>query len=103
MRTGTKIGKHSKNNDCLYDCLLKILLDDLIFKTPAKFKEFLKIEQNDGVHIDRIKDVEAKLNISINVSGDYIYTSVLKTNKQINLKLINNHYTIDHSISRKAI
>ena len=103
MRTGTKIGKHSENNDCLYDCLLKILLDDLIFKTPAKFKEFLKIERNDGVHIDRIKDVEAKLNISINVSGEHIYASVLKTNKQINLKLINNHYTIDHSISRKAI
>ena len=105
MRTGTKIGKYSEdeNNDCLYNCLLKILLDDLIFKTPAKFKEFLKIERNEGVHIDRIKDVEAKLHISINVSGDHIYTSVLKTNKQIDLKLINNHYTIDHSISKKAI
>jgi hypothetical protein len=103
MRTGTKIGKDSDNNDCLYNCLLKILLDNLIFKTPIKFKEFLKIERNEGVNIDRIKDVEAKLNISINVSGDHIYTSVLKTNKQINLKLINNHYTIDHSLSRKAI
>ena len=46
----------------------QILLDDLIFKTPAKFKEFLKIERNDGVHIDRIKDVEAKINEVISLT-----------------------------------
>ena len=105
MKTGGKVGKYSpdNNNDCLYNCLLNILLDDLPFKTPDAFKVFLNVGRKDGVHIDKIFDIETKLNISINVSGDYIYTSSLKTNKQINLKLINNHYTVDHQFSRKAL
>ena len=105
MKTGGKVGKYSPdhNNDCLYNCLLSSLLDDLSFKTPEKFKEFLKIGRKEGVHIDKMSEIETKINISINVSGDYIYTSKLKTNKQINLKLINDHYTVDHQFSRKAL
>ena len=33
--------------------------------------------------------------MSINITGDYIYLSNVKSNKIINLKLINEHYTLD--------
>ena len=45
-----------------------------------------------------MEQIEKKLsNTSINVSGDFTYTSKLKATKIINLKLINQHYTNDYS------
>ena len=36
---------------------------------------------------------------AINVRGDYVYSSTIKSSKQINLLLENEHYLIDTSIS----
>lgn len=91
-----------KYNDCLFNCLQSILLEDNPFKKPEKLKQYLGIGRSEGVDLSLIPKLEAKLKIKVNVSGDYIYTSPLTTLKSINLKLINEHYTVDHEISCKA-
>lgn len=98
------VGRTSQNNDCLYLCLQIALGEDNPFKHPRDLKAFLKVRLDDGIDISLIPKLEDKLmkdNICINVSGDHVYTSIYKTNKVVNLKLINGHYTIDNSKSRK--
>jgi len=89
-------GGSSKNNDCLYQCLSSVLYNDLPFKSDYDLKKFLKIPINSKVDISLISKIETKLkNIQINVTGDYVYISNIKSNKVINLKLLNEHYTLD--------
>ena len=45
--------------------------------------------------LEEIEKIEKYLKLSINITGDYIYLSNVKSNKIINLKLINEHYTLD--------
>ena len=88
-------GGNSHFNDCLYNCLHTILGEKLPWKHPIELKKYLNIPHVAKVHIKYIPMIEKKLsNIAINVTGDYCYTSQLKTNKVINLKLVNEHYTI---------
>jgi hypothetical protein len=96
------VGKDSKYNDCLYYCLENILKEKNPFKKPQQLKKYLGIPRLEGVDYRLIPQLEDKLNIPINVSGDFIVQSKLEGLKQINLKLINGHYTIDHSYNRKA-
>ena len=96
------VGKSSKYNDCLYYCLSNILKENNPYKSPQKLKRVLNIPRFDGIDIKYIPEIEKKLNIPINVSGDFIYKSSLSGLKEINLKLINGHYTIDHSFNRIA-
>jgi hypothetical protein len=94
--------KDSKYNDCLYYCLSNILKENNPFKKQQQLKKYLGIPRLEGVDYRLIPQLEDKLKIPINVSGDFIIQSKLEGLKQINLKLINGHYTIDHSYNRKA-
>jgi hypothetical protein len=90
-------------NDCFYNCLKFVLHDGVQWKTPAEFKKFLGIGRDEKVDIfEHIPKVEKKLgNIAINVSGEYIYTSPIKSNKTINLKIADEHVTVDTKIYSK--
>jgi hypothetical protein len=92
-----KKGGYSANNDCLYSCLHEILGNKLfkIFPKPNDLKKLLQLEYNDKVCISSMELLEKKLNCSINVSGDYTYTTKLQSNKIINLQLINEHYVVN--------
>jgi hypothetical protein len=77
----------SSTNDCLYSCLHEILGNKLfkIFPKPNDLKKLLQLEYNAKVCISSMELLEKKLNCSINVSGDYTYTTKLQSNKIINL------------------
>lgn len=92
-------GGNDKFNDCLYNCLYYYLYDKLPWDTPIKFKKFLNIPRNDKVPITLISKIEDKLKtFAINIRGDYVYSSTIKSSKQINLLLENEHYLIDKTI-----
>jgi hypothetical protein len=91
-------GGADANNDCLYICLVKILGSKMttLFPTPSDLKKFLKLPYYSKVDVLLMDKVEAKLKVSINVTGDYTYVSKLSSNRVINLSLINEHYTIEN-------
>jgi len=86
----------SDNNDCLYDCLKFVLHDNLPWSCPNALKHYLKVDRWAKVDLALIPKIEKKLvNVGINVTGDYVYTSPIKSLKQVNIKVINEHCTID--------
>lgn len=94
------VGGNDKYNDCLYNCLYYYLFDKLPWDTPAKLKKFLNLNRNDKVPISSIPKIEEKLKtFAIYIRGDYVYSSTVKSQKEINLLLQNEHYTVDKSIS----
>jgi hypothetical protein len=101
-KNGDRVGGKDKYNDCLYNAIKDVLKKDLIFNSPEELKEFLKVARNDGVHIDKINQLEKKLEIRINITGDHIYSSVLKGHKEINLRLENGHYSLDKTKTYKT-
>lgn len=100
----TKGGCRDGNNNCLYDCLIKVSPDiKKIFPDPKSLKTFLKLKLKDKIDISQIHQVEEKLkDYKINVSGDHIYTSTKECIPEISLKLINGHYSIDKGAYWKA-
>jgi hypothetical protein len=98
-------GGNTKYNDCLYDCLKYYIFNiDDYFKTPADLKIYLKLGRNSKISIDMLGLVEKKLGnkYQINVRGEYIRTSTIKSKKEINLLLENEHYTPE-IVKRKYI
>ena len=90
-------------NDCLYDCLVLALLTDNKFKSPSDLKKFVGIGRTDSVDIAHIPLIETKLKgVAINITGDHTYTSTVKSNKVINIKLIDGHYKLDNSDNKKV-
>lgn len=89
-------------NDCLYYCLKNVLRDKCPFTNPGSLKRYLKLKLNDKVHYERLPELEPKLKMGINVSGDFTLTSKYKSKKQIHLKLVNQHYTVNYDANRKA-
>lgn len=98
-------GGNDFNNDCLYNCLSEyIVLLKSYWETPEAFKKYLGLKRNDKVPISLISKVEEKLRtFQINVRGDYIHSSTIKSEKIINLTLINEHYEIDKTYQKKPI
>jgi len=95
-KAGSSGGASNNKNDCLYQCLHNVLYNNLPFKDDTDLKKYLKLNADSKIDIALIPKIENKLkNIAINVSGDYCYTSQVKSNKIINLKLLNEHYTND--------
>jgi hypothetical protein len=92
-------------NDCLYNCLKYMIFDfDKFFESPEKLKKYLGLKRNDKIPIKNIEKIEKKLSTyQINVRGDYIYTSTLRTNKSINLLLQNEHYTVDDTVKKPLL
>jgi hypothetical protein len=89
-------------NDCLYYCLKNVLRDKCPFANPASLKRYLKLKLNDKVHYKKLPDLEAKLKMGLNVSGDFELISEYKSKKQIHLKLVNQHYTVNYDANRKS-
>ena len=97
-------GGNDKYNDCLYNCLHSYLYNRLPWKKPEDLKKYLKLKRNDKISINSIPIIENKLKTyQINVRGDYIYSSNVKSNKVINLILSDEHYTIDRSVDNCKI
>ena len=93
-------GGNSKFNDCLYYCLKDAFQGDTTklpkeINKPWKLKKFLNLNRNDKINISLIKDIEELLNkTSINIHGDFTYTSTKEAVLNINLSLKNAHYTL---------
>jgi len=97
-------GGNDKFNDCLYNCLHSYLYNRLPWKKPDELKKYLKLKRNDKIPISCIPIIENKLKTyQINVRGDYIYSSPVKSNKVINLILSNEHYTMDRTVDNCKI
>lgn len=98
-------GGNTKYNDCLYTCLKYYIFNiEDYFKTPDELKSYLKLNRDAKISIDKLGLVEKKLGnkYQINVRGDYIRTSTIKSKKEINLLLQNEHYTPE-IVKRKYI
>jgi hypothetical protein len=96
---GTKAegGLDDKFNDCLYDCLKYFVFNiEEYYKSPAEFKKQLGLKRNDKVPLSCIDKIEKKLkNFQINVRGEHMRTSTIVSNKQINLILSDEHYSVE--------
>ena len=90
-------GDDDKFNDCLYNCLKYIVFNiEDYFKSPSEFKKMLGLQRSDKVPLSLIGFIETKLKtFQINIRGDVIRSSTIKSSKQINLILQNQHFTIE--------
>lgn len=91
------VGGNDHFNDCLYNCLREVIINlNDYFDSAEQFKRYLGLKRCDKVPISLIYKIEQKLRtFQINVRGDYIRTSTIKSEKVINLNLTNEHYTIE--------
>ena len=99
-------GGKDPNNDCLITCLKRFINSkDKFYVLADELKELLGLERDEMIPISVMAEVEKYFNrklktnipFAIYISGDHAYTSVLKTNKKINLILSNGHYSIDET------
>jgi hypothetical protein len=98
------IGGNSKNNDCLFECLDFYLHDRNPWANGGTLKQYLGLKRNDKIPISLIPKVEEKLKtFQINIIGDYVYSSQIKSNKIISLKLQDEHYTINRNIDNSKV
>jgi hypothetical protein len=88
-------------NDCLFYCFRDILRDKNPFETAVALKKYLKLTFNSKVPLVKLPELENKLKMGLNVSGDFELVSSYNSKKQIYLKLINEHYSIDYDKNRK--
>ena len=87
----------SQKNSCLYDCLWYYLHDNLPWKCDYQMKKALKLPPNDKIDLKYIPILEKLLKtVSINVTGDYTYTSTLNKNLIIDLIVFNEHCTVNY-------
>ncbi|GAM24834.1 hypothetical protein SAMD00019534_080090 [Acytostelium subglobosum LB1] len=90
-------GCNGEWNNCLYHCLLDAYPEQVTehFGKPSRLKLFLDLDVKQKVSIKRIPELEARLNIRINVKGDHCYASASKATREVNLILTNTHYKLD--------
>jgi hypothetical protein len=108
----TKLAKGGSDphNDCLINCIKKVIQTHKNKIDAEELKEYLCLERNDKIPLSKLslveKYIEKKTNMdyAIYVSGDYEYISSLNTNKKIRLILSDEHYSLDKElISKKNI
>jgi hypothetical protein len=89
-----RIGGNSDSNDCLYYSLKFFIYNlDSIWKSAEDLKKFLGLNRTAKIPLSKIDMIEKKLkDYQINVIGDFTRTSTVKSNRIINLKLVNEHY-----------
>ena len=89
-------GGKDPHNDCLYNAI-KYALGDMYHKqfpkTPKTLKTWLDLKRDNPIDYTQIPILEKKMNIRINVVGDYHYTSPLNISRSVTLKLEDGHYT----------
>ena len=96
-------GGNSNNNDCLWFCLNNAIPQYNIWEKPEDLKKILNLRRDEKIDIKEIPKIEKALkHITINVYGDYIYTSLLENKLILNLKLTKSHYQIYHALNRKV-
>ena len=88
-------GSDDSFNDCLYECLVQAMHDDIPWKYAAKMKIVLGLDRKEKVDIAFMQKIESKLKTyKINVSGDHTYISTKPTHLEVQLKLVDGHYTL---------
>ena len=85
-------GKTALGNDCLYNCLVTVFDRKGIMQSPEKLKEFLRVDRNDGVHIDKIPLIEHHMHCNIRVAGSHTYQGCGKYPRSVTLNIWNGHY-----------
>lgn len=97
-------GGNSHNNDCLFECLEFYLHDRNPWANGATLKKYLGLKRNDKIPLSLIPKVEEKLkSFQINIIGDYIYSSQVKSNKIISLVLQDEHYSINRNVDNNKV
>ena len=98
------------NNDCLINCIKKVIQTHKHKIDAEELKEYLGLERNDKIPISKLSLVEKYIEMKTNmeyglfVSGDFNYISSRNTNKKIRLILADEHYSLDKElISKKNI
>lgn len=97
IKSGKKVGGYSMYNDCLYDCLIYWIKNDMHIpdelSSPEKLKKYLKLERNALIPIDDLEKIQKLIpRYNISCTGSHIYTSTNKAHKRITLRLMNGHY-----------
>ena len=98
IKTGGCIKQNSKN-DCLFYCIREALgIDNLNLKynTARKFKNCLRLNREDKIHISKIPEIEEMIKANINVSGDVLKLSQNKFPRMMKIILTDEHYVIDN-------
>ena len=99
-------GGKDEHNDCLINCIRKYCPRKII--DHGKLKAHLKLQRDDPIPIDKIKDVEVYINeyetqpYAIFVSGEAEYISTLQTNRHIHIILSNKHYSVNFEKTSKT-
>jgi hypothetical protein len=105
IKPTNKVGQ-DKNNDCLYNALNTILKTENPFKNPSELKRFFNVNLSDMVDLNdnNILKLEEKLKltkIGLNIIGDIMHSSPHNFNKNVFLKVANNHISINHKVNYK--
>ena len=89
-------GGSDPNNDCLYNCLLKVdkTKVEKLWPTPGHFKKSFKLIRKGKFPISKISELEDKISMRIYITGDATYTSAKRWNGEIHLILENEHYEL---------
>jgi hypothetical protein len=110
-KSKSKKGGKDEHNDCLFNCIKKIIQTGKEKIKPDELKQYLKIDRDEPIDISDINKVESYLNkklmtksgneYAIKISGDYSYNSKLQTNKIIDVILSDGHYKINEKVINK--
>ncbi len=100
-------GGKDEHNDCLINCIKEALQSQRERIKAEEVKQYLRLNRDDMIPINKIQILERHINyilrndannqIAINVSGDFTYTSQLKTVKSIDVVLADEHYSLNES------
>ena len=98
-------GCNNDTNDCLFDeCLrpafYKVADMPKKYNTSAKLKEALGFKRNDLIPFAKISTVESLYQININVSGAQARKSNTNYTKSVDVRLIDNHYSLHFNNSK---
>lgn len=104
MKMKSKGGSTDSKNDCLYNCLKNVIPPkDFYWKCASHFKNYLGVDREDPIDIDKLELVQAKLpKYCLSCTGDNIWTSSNSKTRRIKLKLIDGHYSIDQNERRSV-
>jgi hypothetical protein len=94
------------HNDCLFKCIREAINYDEIpegFKPEYKFKRRLKLERDDKVPLNKLPILEERFKVNFNVCGDKTFISSNKYQKTVNLKLVNEHFTLVHNNQKTKV
>jgi len=90
-------GRGTITSSCLWDALTELGFKSSMksITNDAQLKRHLKLNQEDGISIDLIPQVEHVFKVNISIYGDYRQPSTGTHTDRINLKLENGHYSFE--------